>query len=91
MKIKALGWQLFVDHIYKKVCFAPIQVTSINRIPKPKPKVEKPPKNETENEGDKAKTSKSTSEENTTQSEQQDPVEASNDKEDVTADKHDEL
>ncbi|KAL8506878.1 hypothetical protein ACS0TY_017683 [Phlomoides rotata] len=45
------------DEVYDKVLDLQHEVASVNRIPKPKPKVEKPAKVETESAGDKANTS----------------------------------
>lgn len=55
---------------YLFVCscwYAIFQVASINKIPKPKPKVEKPVKNESEASGENVKDSSSTGEEKTSQ------------------------
>ncbi|GER31559.1 heat shock 70 kDa protein [Striga asiatica] len=51
------------DEVYDKVLDLQDKVTSVNRIPKPKPKVEKPAKVETENTGDKSNSTDSASEE----------------------------
>uniref|UniRef100_A0A5B6YR11 Heat shock 70 kDa protein 17 n=1 Tax=Davidia involucrata TaxID=16924 RepID=A0A5B6YR11_DAVIN len=55
------------DEVYGKVFDLQDKVTTINRIPKPKPKVEKPIKNETENGGAKVNTSNTSSEETTSE------------------------
>ncbi|XP_034695660.1 heat shock 70 kDa protein 17-like [Vitis riparia] len=55
------------DEVYEKIFKFQEKVASINRIPKPKPKIEKPTKNETTNNGasseEKANASDSSSEE----------------------------
>ncbi|OVA00127.1 Heat shock protein 70 family [Macleaya cordata] len=76
------------EDVYEKVFRLKDKVASVNRIPKPKPKVEKPPKNETESGEEKAKTEKSTSEENSSQG---DPTASSNDNVDPKSEAHDEL
>ncbi|XP_004305891.1 PREDICTED: heat shock 70 kDa protein 17-like [Fragaria vesca subsp. vesca] len=50
------------EDVYMKVFDVQEKVDSINRIPKPKPKIEKPTSNETESTGEKAKDSNTTSE-----------------------------
>jgi hypoxia up-regulated 1 len=69
------------------------QVTSINRIPKPKPKIEKPIKNETESGGENATNPNSTFEDNLNQSGQStiDPDGSSNENIDPEPKVHDEL
>ncbi|KAF8413502.1 hypothetical protein HHK36_001492 [Tetracentron sinense] len=81
------------EEVYEKVLDLQYKVDSINRIPKPKPKVEKPPKNETESERETASTSSSTSEENSSQNDQStgDSVESPNNKADPEVKVHDEL
>ncbi|CAL0323233.1 unnamed protein product [Lupinus luteus] len=49
------------DEVYLKVLVLENKVSSINRIPKPKPKTQKPVKNETESGGQKTDNSSSTS------------------------------
>ncbi|XP_059664815.1 heat shock 70 kDa protein 17 [Cornus florida] len=56
--------------VYGKVFDLQDKVASINRIPKPKPKVEKPVKNKTESGGDDATTSNSSPEESSSQNDQ---------------------
>lgn len=69
------------------------QVASINRIPKPKPKVEKPVKNETEGNGGKADdTSSSSKDDNTSEKDQTGGPESSGDaKAEADSKAHDEL
>ncbi|PRQ52287.1 putative Heat shock protein 70 family [Rosa chinensis] len=50
------------EDVYMKVFDLQEEVDSINRIPKPKPKIEKPTSNETESTGEKPKDSNMTSE-----------------------------
>ncbi|KAK9924257.1 hypothetical protein M0R45_032637 [Rubus argutus] len=50
------------EDVYLKAFDLQEQVANINRIPKPKPKIEKPTSNETESAGEKAKDSNTTSE-----------------------------
>lgn len=70
-----------------------VQVTSVNRIPKPKPKVEKTAKVETENVADDANATDSASEEATTSKDQTtgESDDAANDKADAESSGHDEL
>ncbi|KAI3963076.1 hypothetical protein MKW92_040814 [Papaver armeniacum] len=72
------------EDVYDKVFSLRDKVATLNKIPKPKPKVEKPPKNETES---KPKTENSSSEENSSKDE---PTASSNDDE-QPRDPHDEL
>lgn len=58
------------EDVYGKVFDLQDKVSAVNRIPKPKPKIEKPVKNETDKSGENANTSSSTSEENTSQNDQ---------------------
>jgi len=58
------------EEVYMKVFTLQDKVSSINRIPKPKPKIEKPTKNETESSGDNVTNPNSTSEENLNQSDE---------------------
>lgn len=61
----------------------------MNRIPKPKPKVDKPVENETESNGDKEKSTDSST---THEASQNDPkAEASNNSADTRSESHDEL
>ncbi|KAL7248925.1 hypothetical protein ACSBR1_011158 [Camellia fascicularis] len=82
------------EEVYEKVFDLQDKVASINRIPKPKPKVEKPPKNETESssEADANTTfSDSSSQEATSENDQTDNG-STNDKVDSEApEAHDEL
>lgn len=70
-----------------------LQVSSINRIPKPKPKIERPMKNETESSGENVTPSNSTSEEYLNQSNQssKDSDSSSNEQVDPEPKAHDEL
>ncbi|KAK4834705.1 hypothetical protein QYF36_027116 [Acer negundo] len=77
------------EEVYEKVFKLQDKVASINKIPKPKPKVEKPVKNETESSGEKVKDSNTTSEENTSENDK--PTGESDDKVDPEAEAHDEL
>ncbi|XP_009757679.1 heat shock 70 kDa protein 17 [Nicotiana sylvestris] len=58
------------EEVYEKVLDLQDKVTKVNRIPKPKPKIEKPMKNETESSGEKADAANSSSEEGASQKEQ---------------------
>lgn len=62
--------KLYLSVLDRHSLFFMDQVNKVNKIPKPKPKVEKPLKNETENSKEKADTTKSSSEEGTSQKEQ---------------------
>ncbi|XWS57082.1 hypothetical protein CRYUN_Cryun09bG0141000 [Craigia yunnanensis] len=55
------------EEVYEKVFNLQDKAASINRIPKPNPKVEKPVKNETETNSENAKNSNSTPEKDTSQ------------------------
>ncbi|KAK9156266.1 hypothetical protein Sjap_003746 [Stephania japonica] len=88
------------EEVYVKVFDLQDKVASVDRIPKPKPKVEKPQKNETADNGDKEKSSNSTSEESSseTNTPSEEPVDSSSSKEEPTVDEknsesepHDEL
>ncbi|XP_042519947.1 heat shock 70 kDa protein 17-like [Macadamia integrifolia] len=82
------------EEVYRKVFDLQDEVASINRIPKPKPKVEKPKKNESESGGEEtASTSSSTSEETSTQTDQPegDPAGSPSDKVEPETEVHDEL
>ncbi|KAK6142377.1 hypothetical protein DH2020_022725 [Rehmannia glutinosa] len=77
------------DEVYEKVLDLQDKVTSVNRIPKPKPKIEKPTKAETDNGGDKANsTEETTSSKDSTAG---DSDNAANDKADADSKPHDEL
>ncbi|KAM3301322.1 heat shock 70 kDa protein 17 [Capsicum chacoense] len=58
------------EEVYTKVLDLQDKVNKVNRIPKPKPKIEKPVKNETESSKEKADATNSSSEEGTSQKEQ---------------------
>lgn len=58
------------EEVEEKVLDLQDKVASINRIPKPKPKVEKPVKNETESSGDKPSSSGSSANETSSQKDQ---------------------
>ncbi|KAJ6756639.1 HSC70CB ISOFORM G-RELATED [Salix purpurea] len=63
---KASGFStpvLTSEEIYLKVLNLQDKVASVNRIPKPKPKIEKPKKNKTETSGDNMNSADSTAEE----------------------------
>ncbi|TQE06651.1 hypothetical protein C1H46_007717 [Malus baccata] len=78
------------DEAYGKVFDLEDKVASVNRIPKPKPKIEKPTSNETESSGEKAKDSDSSSD-NSPQDDQKagDSDDSANEK--VESAGHDEL
>ncbi|KAF6139540.1 hypothetical protein GIB67_015497 [Kingdonia uniflora] len=100
-KISAFSTPAFTsEEVYGKVFDLQDKVASINKIPKPKPKVEKLIKNETESDGEKA--NKNSSEESSEkepapeESSQKEPaaedrVESSSEKEDAKTENHDEL
>ncbi|RVW53963.1 Heat shock 70 kDa protein 17 [Vitis vinifera] len=85
------------DEVYEKIFKFQEKVASINRIPKPKPKIEKPPKKETENNGasseEKANASSSTSEKTPSSQNDQSAAGDSDGKpnEEAEGDAHDEL
>ncbi|KAL6344967.1 hypothetical protein AAG906_007698 [Vitis piasezkii] len=85
------------DEVYEKIFKFQEKVASINRIPKPKPKIEKPPKKETENNGasseEKANASNSTSEKTPSSQNDQSAAGDSDGKpnEEAEGDAHDEL
>ncbi|XP_062152185.1 heat shock 70 kDa protein 17 [Alnus glutinosa] len=81
------------EEVYTKFFNLQDKVTSINRIPKPKPKIEKPIKNETESGGENATNPNSTFEDNLNQSGQStiDPDGSSNENIDPEPKVHDEL
>ncbi|KAK3227333.1 hypothetical protein Dsin_007195 [Dipteronia sinensis] len=81
------------EEVYEKVFELQDKVASINKIPKPKPKVEKPLKNETETSGEKVKDSNTTSEENTSENDKPtgESDGSANDKVDPEPEAHDEL
>lgn len=68
-----------------------VQAESIKRIPKPKPKVEKPIKNETEMNSEKAKNSDSAPEKDTSQNDKPDRESDSTTNEEVESETYDEL
>ncbi|MCL7024716.1 hypothetical protein MKW94_022437 [Papaver nudicaule] len=57
------------EDVYDKVFSLRDKVATLNKIPKPKPKIEKPLKNETESKNEKAKPENSASEENSSKDE----------------------
>ncbi|KAI3990935.1 hypothetical protein MKX01_026119 [Papaver californicum] len=57
------------EDVYDKVFSLREKVATLNKIPKPKPKIEKPVKNETESKNEKANTENSASEENSSKDE----------------------
>ncbi|KAG8364527.1 hypothetical protein BUALT_Bualt18G0006400 [Buddleja alternifolia] len=81
------------DEVYEKVLDLQDKVASVNKIPKPKPKVEKPAKVETESVGDKENAKDSASEETTSSKDNTtgDSEKAANDKADAESKAHDEL
>lgn len=91
------------DEVYEKIFKFQEKVASINRIPKPKPKIEKPTKNETTNNGasseEKANASDSSSEETPSSQDDQStagdsdgkPNEEAEAEAEAEADVHDEL
>ncbi|XP_042436659.1 heat shock 70 kDa protein 17-like [Zingiber officinale] len=79
------------EEVNQKVNKLQDKVASVNRIPKPKPKIEKPPKEETVSQDNNTSTSDGTSDEPTSETEQtNDSVDASNSKTDEES-AHDEL
>ncbi|KAM1059679.1 hypothetical protein ACFX15_023731 [Malus domestica] len=78
------------DEVFGKLFDLEDKVASVNRIPKPKPKIEKPTSNETESSGEKAKDSDSSSD-NSSQEDQKagDSDDSANEK--VESEGHDEL
>ncbi|XP_010274751.1 PREDICTED: heat shock 70 kDa protein 17-like [Nelumbo nucifera] len=81
------------EEVYDKVIDLQDKVASINKIPKPKPKVEKPLKNEADSKEKNTSTSNSTSEETSSQTDQStgDTAQSSNDKVESETEAHDEL
>ncbi|PIN20377.1 Molecular chaperones GRP170/SIL1, HSP70 superfamily [Handroanthus impetiginosus] len=81
------------DEVYEKILDLQDKVASINRIPKPKPKVEKPAKVETESVDDKANTTDSESRETPSSEDKptSDSDNAANDKTNAESNVHDEL
>lgn len=85
------------DEVYEKIFKFQEKVASINRIPKPKPKIEKPTKNETTDNGasgeEKANASDSSSEETPSSQDDQSAAGDSDGKpnEEAEGDAHDEL
>ncbi|XP_057796784.1 heat shock 70 kDa protein 17-like [Salvia miltiorrhiza] len=78
------------DEVYDKILDLQDKVASVNRIPKPKPKVEKPVKVETENGDDKANSTDSASEE-ATSSKDQTTTESDDVEAEAESNGHDEL
>ncbi|KAJ8642203.1 hypothetical protein MRB53_018897 [Persea americana] len=82
------------EEVYEKVLKLTDKVMTVNRIPKPKPKIEKPQKEESESgESVNANTSDTTAEGNSSQTEQstEDPAGSSNNQADSETEVHDEL
>ncbi|WOL02890.1 heat shock 70 kDa protein 17-like [Canna indica] len=81
------------EEVYGKVSKLQDKVASVNRIPKPKPKIEKPAKEETTTQDNSSSTSNSTSDESTSETEQtkQDSADSFNTKTDQENEAHDEL
>ncbi|KAL2458282.1 Heat shock 70 kDa protein 17 [Forsythia ovata] len=81
------------EEVYTKVFDLQDKVASVNRIPKPKPKVEKPIKTETESSGDKANDTDTSSGETTSQKDQNigESDNSATDKIDDESNFHDEL
>lgn len=81
------------DEVYDKILDLQDKVTSVNRIPKPKPKVEKTAKVETENAADEANATDSASGEATTSKDQTtgESDDVAKDKADAESSGHDEL
>ncbi|XP_057790782.1 uncharacterized protein LOC131007887 [Salvia miltiorrhiza] len=78
------------DQVYDKILDLQDKVASVNRTPKPKPKVEKPAKVETENGDDKANSTDSASEE-TTSAKDQTTTESDDVEAETESNGHDEL
>lgn len=78
------------DEVYVKVFDLQDKVNKVNRIPKPKPKVEKPLKNETESSKEKADDTNSSSEQGTSHKEET-AAEAEKPSADGKSSDHDEL
>ncbi|XP_021296546.1 heat shock 70 kDa protein 17-like [Herrania umbratica] len=81
------------EEVYEKIFSLQDKAASIKRIPKPKPKVEKPVKNETETNSENAKTSDSTPEKDTSQNDKPagDSDSSTNEEVNVESEPHDEL
>ncbi|XP_068640673.1 heat shock 70 kDa protein 17-like [Aristolochia californica] len=80
------------DEVYEKVFDLQEKVASVNRISKPKPKIEKPKKEETKSkEGESASASNATAEENFPQSEQPTGDSGSSPNSEADSETHDEL
>ncbi|XP_058071671.1 heat shock 70 kDa protein 17-like [Magnolia sinica] len=81
------------DEVYDKAFNLQDKVASINRIPKPKPKIEKPPKEETESGEENTSTTNSTTEDSSSQTEQPtgDPSASSDTDASAESESHDEL
>ncbi|XP_077248273.1 heat shock 70 kDa protein 17-like [Tasmannia lanceolata] len=80
------------EEVYDMVADLKEKVAKVNKIPKPKPKIEKPPKEEKESRGENGTSSNSTSD-NNSQSEQPtgEPIDSSNNEADSESEPHDEL
>ncbi|KAK6233692.1 hypothetical protein QUC31_006098 [Theobroma cacao] len=81
------------EEVYEKLFSLQDKAASIKRIPKPKPKVEKPIKNETETNSENANTSDSTPEKDTSQNDKPagDSDSSTNEEVNVESEPHDEL
>ncbi|KAL5581625.1 hypothetical protein UlMin_014067 [Ulmus minor] len=79
------------EDVFMKVFDLQDKVASVNRIPKPKPKIEKPTKNEAGSSDEKAKTSNTTSEESSSQRPAGESESSGNEKADKEPEAHDEL
>ncbi|KAM7499895.1 hypothetical protein LguiA_024309 [Lonicera macranthoides] len=79
------------EEVYDKIFDLQDQVTSINRIPKPKPKVEKPVKNETDSISGDNKSNTTTTEDSTSEKEQKEGATANEKGGDAESGSHDEL
>ncbi|XP_027127325.2 heat shock 70 kDa protein 17 [Coffea arabica] len=80
------------EEVYGKIFDLQDKVASVNRIPKPKPKVEKPVKNETESTGENSNSTNSSSEETSQNGQTAGASENSTDETEATGpEAHDEL
>ncbi|KAJ7960189.1 Heat shock 70 kDa protein [Quillaja saponaria] len=79
------------EEVYGKVFDLQDKVTSINRIPKPKPRIQKASKNETESSAENVINSNTTSGESSSQSEAPDSQASRDEKADPESKVHDEL
>ncbi|CAI9090043.1 OLC1v1024727C1 [Oldenlandia corymbosa var. corymbosa] len=80
------------DEVYGKVFNLQDEVATVNRIPKPKPKVEKPVKNEAEsNVNDEKPSSTNSSSDEASQNSEAGASETTDEKETTASDSHDEL